>query len=224
MATVTPSYRLLEAAHQGFAPRLVIMVKEPVAGRVKTRLARGIGMTAATTVYRVMLRSIAARLGRDPRWQTVLAVSPDAALTSSMLPRLRWRMVQGSGDLGVRLQNLFDNLPPGPVVVIGTDIPSITANDVAAAFRALGSHDAVFGPSHDGGYWLIGMRRRPHIVPAFARVRWSSAHALADTARNLAGLQVAHLRHHDDVDTADDLARLQRFIGRRVLPVERSTS
>jgi rSAM/selenodomain-associated transferase 1 len=215
---------LLESAHQGFAPRLVIMVKEPVAGRVKTRLARGIGTIAATAVYRVMLTSIASRLGRDRRWQTVLAVSPDAALVSPMLPRLRWRAMQGSGDLGQRLQDLFDTLPPGPVVVIGTDIPAITPGDVAAAFRALGSHDAVFGPSRDGGYWLIGMRRRPRVVPAFARVRWSSAHALADTARNLERVRVAHLHHHDDVDTADDLVRLKRHIGRRVLPLQSGMS
>jgi uncharacterized protein len=206
------------APRASFAPRLVIMVKEPVAGRVKTRLARGIGTVAATAVYRAMLLSVVARLGSDPRWQTVLAVSPDVALASSMLPDIRARVPQGGGDLGQRLQRIFDELDPGPVVVIGTDIPAIKPSDIADAFQALGSHDAVFGPSCDGGYWLIGIKRRPRLVRAFDTVRWSSEHALTDTAANLKGLRVAHLRLLDDVDTADDFALQKIYIGRRVLP------
>jgi rSAM/selenodomain-associated transferase 1 len=207
------------AQRQAFAPRLVIMVKEPVAGRVKTRLARGIGTVSATAVYRAMLMSVAARLGRDSRWQTILAVSPDGAMASSMLPSIISRVPQGGGDLGARLQRIFDRMPAGPVVVVGTDIPAIISNDIAAAFRALGSHDAVLGPSRDGGYWLIGMKRRPRVMPAFECVRWSSEHALADTERNLARLSVAHLRYHDDIDTAGDYARLRCLIGRRLLPL-----
>ena len=219
MAAVTPSCPLHSVAKERFAPRLVIMVKEPVAGRVKTRLARGVGTIAATFIYRNMLTSVATRLGGDRRWQTILAVSPDGALASTMLPPLGLRVPQGGGSLGNRLQRLFDTLPAGPVVVIGTDIPAIETCDIAAAFRALGAHAAVFGPSRDGGYWLIGMKRRPRVARAFARVRWSSEHALADTTRNIERLSVAQLRHHDDVDTAEDYARLRHFIGRRVLPV-----
>jgi rSAM/selenodomain-associated transferase 1 len=204
---------------RAFAPRLVIMVKEPVAGRVKTRLARDIGTVAATAVYRTMLMSVAARLVRDSRWQTILAVSPDGAVTSSMLPSHISRIPQGGGDLGSRLQWIFDRLPAGPVVVVGTDIPAISSNDIAAAFRALGSYDAVLGPSGDGGYWLIGMKRRPRVTPAFERVRWSSEHALADTERNLACLSIAHLGYHDDIDTSGDYARLRCLTGRRVLPL-----
>lgn len=214
----TPSCPLLRAPlqHRRFAPRLFIMVKEPVAGRVKTRLARGIGTVAATAAYRTMLSSVVARLGYDNRWQTVLAVGPDTGTTSRILPSGTSRIPQGGGDLGDRLQRIFETAPPGPVVVIGTDIPAITATDIALAFRALGPHDAVLGPSHDGGYWLIGMKRRPRVPQAFAHVRWSSEHALADTAANLKHLRVARLRFLDDVDTADDFAQLHHLIGRRV--------
>src|SRR3546814_16124850 len=76
-------------------------------------------------------------------------------------------------------------LPPGPAVIIGTDIPDIRPRHAAAAFRALGRHDAVFGPAADGGYWLVGLRRRPTIPRAFDGVRWSTEHALADTRANL---------------------------------------
>lgn len=201
-----------------FAARLIIMVKEPVAGRVKTRLARGIGAAAATSAYRAMMTALVARLSHDQRWQTLLAVSPDEAVKSLMLPLRIRRAGQGRGDLGQRLQGIFDTLPPGPVVVIGTDIPAITRADIASAFKALGQHDAVFGPSPDGGYWLIGMKRRSRVLQPFAGVRWSSANALADTAGNLGGVSVAHLAMHDDVDTAEDLAALRPFVGRRILP------
>ena len=206
------------AASSQFAPRLVIMVKEPVAGRVKTRLARGIGTVAAIAAYRTMLSGVAGRLSRDRRWQTVFAISPDAALASRMLPSCGGRIPQGGGNLGDRLQRLFDRLPPGPVVVIGTDIPAILPADIAAAFQALGTHDAVFGPSSDGGYWLIGLKRRPRTPLGFAGVRWSSEHALADTVTNLKRLRVSQCRYLDDVDTASDFKHQREVIGRRVLP------
>ena len=123
-----------------------------------------------------------------------------------------------AGDLGQKLQNVVDSLPPGPVVIIGTDIPGIRARDIAAAFDKLGSHDAVFGPASDGGYWLVGFRRRPATPRAFHGVRWSGPHALSDTKKNLNGHSVAEIATLDDTDTADDLARLTRFIGRRILP------
>ena len=110
-------------------------------------------------------------------------------------------------------------MPGGPVVVIGTDIPAITPQHIADAFGALGSHDAVLGPSPDGGYWLVGLARRPRLVSAFDRVRWSSAHALSDTVANLEGLRVARLSQLSDVDDASNLQCLAPLIGRRVLPV-----
>jgi glycosyltransferase A (GT-A) superfamily protein (DUF2064 family) len=87
-------------------------------------------------------------------------------------------------------------------VIVGSDIPELAPRHVAAAFRALGDHDAVIGPAPDGGYWLIGFRRRPR-VPAglFAGVRWSSAHALADTRASLPPrASVALLGTLEDVD------------------------
>lgn len=85
-------------------------------------------------------------------------------------------------------------------MIVGSDIPGISAADIADAFRALGSKDAVFGPATDGGYWLVGLRRRPHFVDPFPNVRWSSEHALADTLANLADKEVAMLRPLSDID------------------------
>ena len=199
------------------------MVKEPRAGRTKTRLARTLGAARATCVYRAMMASLVGRLSRDTRWQTVLAVSPDEALGQAVFGGGtgsigHGRIGQGRGDLGFRLQSLAQRMPPGPIVIVGTDIPGITPCAIASAFSALGRHDAVFGPSPDGGYWLVGLKRRPRVHRAFANVRWSSAHALADTQENLRGLSLAKIAVLDDVDDGADFAAMKHLIGRRVLP------
>lgn len=203
---------------QGFGPTLVIMVKEPKAGKVKTRLARGIGTASAVCLYRTMLGALVARLSSDPRWRTVLAVSPDAALHSRAFAGQTARMRQGEGDLGRKLQSVADRAPPGPLVIIGTDIPGIRAAHIAAAFRALGNRDAVFGPASDGGYWLVGLRRMSGTPRAFHNVCWSSEYARADTMANLKGRRLAEINVLDDVDDASDLRRLGHLVGRRVLP------
>src|SRR6185437_6174437 len=92
---------------------------------------------------------------------------------------------QGAGDLGTRMRRALAACPPGPAMLIGADIPRLTARHIADAFRLLGRHDLVFGPAEDGGFWLVGARHPQHLPPLFEQVRWSSPHALADT---LAGL------------------------------------
>lgn len=202
----------------GFAPRLILMVKEPRAGRVKTRLARDIGVSAATAVYRAMLAQTVARVSATRRWHTLLAVSPDPAIASTMLPRSLARLAQGRGDLGDRMAAAMGGAPPGPVIVIGTDCPQISAEAIGKAFRALGAHDAVLGPAGDGGYWLVGFRRRGLAGRAFACVPWSTPRALATTVNNLEGFKVALADAFDDVDDARDLMRMRQLIGRRIAP------
>ena len=194
------------------------MARAPQAGRVKTRLAHDIGAVAATWFYRHSMAHVLARVGRDRRWRTVVAVSPDSALDASLWPEHVARIAQGAGDLGARMQRVFDRLPPGAVVIIGTDIPEIRAHHIAAAFRALGTHDAVLGPGADGGYWLVGLRRTPRIRQVFAGVRWSSPHTLSDTRANMAPASVAMLESLDDVDDGGGHRRLGKAGGRIVLP------
>ncbi|WP_375175850.1 DUF2064 domain-containing protein [Pseudooceanicola sp.] len=219
--------------------RLVVMVKEPRAGLVKTRLGREIGMIAATWWMRHQLRALLQRL-RDPRWDLWLAVSPDTVVASRMFPGDLPRVAQGPGDLGDRMGRVLRRrapaagspdghagprrsacqggaiVPPsgrtrpsslhspGPICIIGADIPGITRHHIWRAFRALGQADAVIGPSTDGGYWLIGTR---HAAPQgiFDKVRWSTEHALADTLASLPGLRVALVDGLSDVDEAADL-------------------
>ena len=182
------------------------MVKAPVAGRSKTRLGREIGMVPAAWWARHQLARLARTLP-DPRWDTVLAVAPDSAVASAALPALP-RLPQGPGDLGDRMARVFRALP-GPVLIVGADIPGITRAHVAAGFAALGADDAVLGPAPDGGYWAIGLKRTRPLPPRlFEGVRWSSRHALADTLATLGTQRIASLPSLHDVDTAADLKRV----------------
>lgn len=189
---------------------LVVMAKAPVAGVVKSRLGAQIGVVEATRFYRVALARLLRRLAGDPRWRLRLAVTPDSAVRAPIWPRDIPRQAQGRGDLGARMQSVFDWLPPGPAVIIGSDIPGIAASHIARGFAALRRHDAVFGPAEDGGYWLIGLKRRPVVPQPFAGVRWSTCHALTDTLVNCRALDVAFLDTLPDVDAAVDWRRWRR--------------
>jgi len=210
-----------EPSRIGHSPRLdrwlVIMAKEPRAGAVKTRLARDIGVVAATAFYRHTLDILAGRLGSSRRWNTVLAVSPDTSVLASCWPQGVARVAQGEGGLGRRMQRIMDEMPPGPVVIVGSDIPAMRRSDIDRAFGLLGGHDVVLGPAGDGGYWLVGLKRSPRVPRVFERVRWSSKHTLADTLANAAGYEVALTRELEDVDNGRSFRKLAAG-GARLVP------
>jgi len=177
--------------------------------RVKRRLARDIGDVAALVFYRrCAARTL--RLARDPRWQTVVALTPDRASRGlrGLAPRNLRIVPQGRGDLGTRMARVFQTLGPGRIAIVGADIPDMNARHIARAFRALGGVDAVFGPAVDGGFWLVGLRRAALAPRIFANVRWSSRHALADVRKNLAvGARVALIETLEDVDDGESYRR-----------------
>jgi len=196
---------------------LVVFVRAPRFGQVKSRLAAGLGSLGALRFHRESTRLLLRRVAADRRWRLYLGVTPSADRHGRFWSLAFRRLDQGNGDLGRRMAHMFHTLPPGPAVIVGSDIPEITASHIAAAFRALGRHDAVFGPARDGGYWLVGLKRRPHLpVPLFANVRWSSPHALADT---MAGLpprwSAAFLETLDDIDDAEGYWRWRERVSRR---------
>lgn len=186
---------------------LVVMLKEPRPGRVKTRLGEGIGMVSAAWWFRHQTRQLLRRL-EDPRWDIVLAVSPDTeGFKSRVWPKHLPRIGQGRGNLGDRMRRVFNNVAAGPVLIIGGDIPGIQKNHISQAFAALGSHQSVFGPAPDGGYWLVGMKGVAPIPKSlFVGVRWSSVHALQDSIASIPDLSVATVAILRDVDTAEDLS------------------
>ena len=179
---------------------LVIFAKAPRFGHAKRRLAADIGMVGAARFQRLTLDATARRLAVDSRWETLLATTGGPMRWPSGIARMR----QPVGDLGRRMEQTIKAFGPGPVVIIGSDIPDIMPEHIAKAFAALGSHDAVFGPADDGGYWLVGVH--PDL---FHTVRWSTRHALADTIANLGARgNYALLETLIDID---DVAALNRW-------------
>jgi rSAM/selenodomain-associated transferase 1 len=189
---------------------LVLFVRAPQLGGGKRRLAREIGDVATVRFERLMIALLLRRLAQDKRWRLRIAVTPDKARRHAR----RWcrgveAIGQGKGDLGIRMRRALAACPPGPVVLVGGDIPALAARHVASAFRLLGDHDLVFGPAEDGGFWLVGARHPRHLPPLFEQVRWSGPYALADTRAGLPQrIRVGLAQRLADVDGGEAYRRL----------------
>ncbi|MBD2724407.1 TIGR04282 family arsenosugar biosynthesis glycosyltransferase [Hymenobacter armeniacus] len=193
---------------------LLVFAREPVLGRVKTRLAADIGPEAALAVYRELLGITAGAISAARVPATVwLAEAPVPAAGPTEprpeWPGLPWRVQPPAESLGERMSHAFSQAFDGGasrVVIIGTDCPGLTPELLHAAFEALATHDVVIGPADDGGYYLLGLRE---LQPAlFAHKNWSTATVLPDTLADAArlGLRVAQLPTLHDVDSGRDLA------------------
>ena len=194
------------------AADVIVFVKAPRSGTVKTRLARTIGNQAACDIYRALVASVLRTVSSFPTVQ--VHFSPDDAL-SDIAPWLRpgWSAhPQGPGDLGQRMLRAFAHSfdrGVSKVIIIGSDCPEITLRDIDQASDALSSYSLVLGPATDGGYWLIGLTKSEPAL--FEEITWSSRHVLAQTlARATAlGMRVHLLRTLSDIDTAEDWERYQ---------------
>ncbi len=199
---------------RGDAPgeRLMIFAKAPVPGRVKTRLE--LPPTTAARLHAAFVRDVVARHQRPGRRVTVWrALDVDHPLWSELVERHGVRLAtQGEGDLGARMAAAFaDELAGGgPVVVLGTDSPSLPPRLVDAAFAALAEVPAVIGPACDGGYYLLGLRGE--VPPVFPTdMPWGTEVVLTRTLRALAatGAPFRVLDPWYDVDRITDLALLK---------------
>jgi rSAM/selenodomain-associated transferase 2/rSAM/selenodomain-associated transferase 1 len=189
---------------------LLVFVKAPRPGGVKTRLAETIGDEEAARVYRVLGRRVVDGVRGGP-WRTVVAHAPDDAgpeITAWLGETGLELLGQGSGDLGERMSRAISrSFREGArrVCVVGTDTPDLNAASVARAFGILRREEVVLGPALDGGYYLIGLRRpRPDL---FVDMPWSTPRVLEGTVARLdaAGIHPARLRVLRDVDRVADL-------------------
>ena len=191
--------------------RLLIFLKDPVPGRVKTRLAAEVGDEAACQIYRACAEWTLEQLAAFQR-EAVICVDPPDSLERVrrwLGPPWALRPQQGAG-LGDRLAEATAHaFQTGAthVVVVGTDSPWLTADDIHGAFAALDNADLVIGPTDDGGYYLIGLSRP--LPEAFNGIAWSSAVVFQHTCEQVRelGARLHLLPRGYDLDYLDDVRR-----------------
>ena len=197
-------------------PVLVLLVKEPKIGTVKTRLAKETGTFIATSWYRNQIATTINRLHNVPCWDFILGVTPKRAALEGKVkiwPSQISRFDQGRGQLGNRFFKIARDIQSRPIIFIGSDIPNIRISHIIKALKILSSNDVIFGPSPDGGFWLIGLNHPQKINSRhFANVRWSTGFALQDCLTLLSGIKVGFTDTLCDVDTIEDVRNVQKPI------------
>lgn len=193
--------------------QVAILAKAPLPGYAKTRLMPAIGATGAAQLQRSFTKhavrtALEAGLGSVTLW---CAPNWHHPLFRALSRRFGIRLLaQADGDLGMRMHTAFRlHCPRGPVLLIGTDCPALTAEHLrVAAYSLLKDKDAVFYPAADGGYVLVGLREPQHQL--FERMPWSTSEVMEQTLTRAASsrLRTKLFEPLADIDTPDDLENL----------------
>ena len=201
-------------------PRLCVFVKAPEPGRVKTRLARHLGVAAACRAHEALVAHVLDRLAgctlRKELWVAGDAGHPQVAAWSRRLGAVV--RVQPQGDLGVKMHAAVTACCAvgQPALIVGSDLPEIDVPYIERAAAALAAHDLVLGPVEDGGYGLVGLKAPAPLL--FSGIAWSTPAVLAETRSRADQLRlsVAELPTTWDVDGIDDWRRFLAFQSRAV--------
>lgn len=191
---------------------VLVFQKNEVLGRVKTRLASGMGDLRALEIYRHLIQSTYSVLEYvlAPVWTYYSDFIPE-----TVNPPIAKSFVQEGQDLGQRMAHAFArSFESGmdKVVLIGTDCPTLQSQHLNQAFEALTHSDLVLGPATDGGYYLIGMKRKADYL--FEGISWSTAAVLSQTlaVATAHGLDFTLLDELSDIDTQEDWERYRSQI------------
>ncbi|GAB4189230.1 MAG: DUF2064 domain-containing protein [Phycisphaeraceae bacterium] len=206
------------AEHTPQSLNVVVMAKQPVPGRVKTRMIGRWTAEQAAMIHAAMLECVLHRLNRYLPGRLHLALDgfarniPAAPAIESQLsiPNNVKYMDQGRGDLGDRLKYVWSQLNGHPTAFFGIDSPDVPEQALTALPAHLKKADALVGPVEDGGYWCLAVSRfHPALVTG---IDWGTSAVYHQTheAGRLAGLCIHDLPPWHDVDTAEDLDNLLR--------------
>jgi rSAM/selenodomain-associated transferase 1 len=194
---------------------LWVIARAPRVGFAKTRLGRTIGHEQAIILYRAFLQDLAARFSDSPFAPGWYVTPPDAWPEISPLTGESGSiLLQGDGDLTERQRELFlgaTSRSERRTVLIASDSPHLTVEVVEEAFRLLHRQDLVFGPTYDGGYYLIGMRGYHDVLRETPMSVGTELDGLIVRAR-LLGLSVGLLEPTIDVDVVEDLQHLRPLV------------
>ena len=190
---------------------LLFFVKYPEEGRVKTRLSRELDAAIVVGLYRNFVMDLLSML-EETGIQFQIAYSPESSQGrfAEWLGSMYFYMPQQGNDLGRRMKNALTRAFErgfGRAIVIGSDSPDLPVELIHEAFSSLETHDAVIGPSLDGGYYLIGFNSNTLLPAAFEGIQWSTNAVFRTTIARLEGarLNIHKLPEWRDVDTFDDL-------------------
>lgn len=191
--------------------KLLIFLKYPIPGQVKSRLAASLGDEAAAAIYRASAELTLSRMAYF-RQEAIVCVDPPQALEQTRLwLEGGWTLRPQQGEtLGERLKEATHHAfseGARQVIVVGTDSPWLFPVDIEKAFSQLSPCDLVLGPSEDGGYYLIGLSKETHAL--FDGIAWGTATVFAETAARaqVLGLRMDELSRGYDLDYPEDVRR-----------------
>jgi len=193
---------------------LIIFVKNPVLGKVKTRLAISLGDEKALKVYKILLKKTQQVTSQLPMHQTVYYAEKMDKYDLWSNEHYEKRLQSGH-DLGTRMYRAFKQgfeQKHAPVAIIGSDCYEITPEIILDGFHLLNENDVVIGPAKDGGYYFIGMRK--FYPTLFNNKSWSTSKLLTETKTDLKGLSLKYalLQELADVDEEKDLGPIKDLL------------
>lgn len=188
---------------------IAVFARAPVAGQAKTRLIPLLGADGAAALQRRLTERTLATARAVPNARLTLWVAGDTAhpFVDEAARRFGAAIAaQHGADLGARMNHAFE-AAGAPLLLIGTDCPQLSSDDLTSAAAALRTHDVVLQPATDGGYVLIGLARPQ--PPLFESIDWGGPQVLRQTRSRIdaLGLRCALLPERDDLDTPADLQR-----------------
>jgi rSAM/selenodomain-associated transferase 1 len=210
---------------------LIIFIRFPCPGKVKSRLARTIGPEKATVFYQLCVQKIASELDQvsgEVNKYLSYSDNSDKGETRYWIGSRFSLIPQAEGDLGHRLEQSFQSFLEGvsrKVIIMASDVPDLSKDIINDAMSALDNHDLVIGPCNDGGYYLIGMKKTHNEL--FKGIYWGTDKVLEQTLAIACnqGLSVFSLITLRDIDTEDDLGewvRSSEGINNHILEYARS--
>jgi uncharacterized protein len=190
---------------------LIIFTKNPIPGKVKTRLAATVGKDKALKIYKQLIQYTIELTNQLPI-PKFLYYSDSIDLNDNWSNSLYKKMLQSGAGLGEKMKNAFSDLFDqgyDKVLIIGTDCPELSPGIINAAFDKLNNHDVVIGPARDGGYYLLGMKKLYPVL--FQDISWSTDQVLHQTLSACvdSGLSNLLLDELSDIDNEEDLIALK---------------
>lgn len=195
---------------------IIVFIKYPQPGLVKTRLAKDIGSRHAAGLYAGFIREILTTLQRIKE-DVLIFYNPTHSLKAykTAFGKKYVYMAQKGNNLGTRMNNAFItcfNKGYTKTIIIGSDMPDISAQIIKKAFISLSSHDAVIGPAYDGGYYLIGFKQSRFESRIFKNIQWSTDKVYKKTIKICAKnkIKTKILQKMRDIDTIKDLSSVYK--------------